>query len=908
MGISSLLQSIFRKTEAVGANALRIHYSRPDAKYENLGIWFWEDTKQPSANWPDGATKPSGKDSFGIYFDVELSEKPSKVSFLILNIKEAKQIEANNTVYLGSNREVYIVAGDKNVYDTSDLKMKPQLRLAIVTDRNTIKTVFSALAGIDAQMLVKDISIVDCDDKALPIDAVTVLLNSDVQVTLKSDIMEKLPLTVTYGDRKVETTVDWHYLDAAFAYDGNDLGCTVFGDVVVIKVWSPLAETVNLCLYDRYDQTKLLLQKPMEKSQRGVWSVRLTLKDAEYAGHKLDSLIGYYYQFEVKNPGRQPLMCLDPYAKSMAPVTVCAGATSAGSSKDFVGKAAIIDMKAISTEITNVNIADYKKREDAIIYEVHVRDFTSDTKIADKRSGRFSSFRALIGQLPYIKSLGFTHIELLPVMAWYYGDETKMDEPEYAYKSKNCNYNWGYDPQNYFTPDGAYSENPAEAELRINELREFVNAAHKEGIGVILDAVYTHMANTVFLNNIVPDYYFFKDANGNLVGAFGNNVATTHRMAAKLIIDSVKFWFKEYGIDGMRWDMMGDAVADVVQTSFNEARKINPNVIFIGEAYKTTSVLQAEPGLADKMADIDWLCKTSDVGGYCDEIRDEIKSGYLHFGEGDPRFVSGGARKIAKLFSNLKGQPTGFKTSSPGSAVQYIEAHDNMTAFDSISKATGLDPEIPECFAELQRRLRLGIGLILTAQGTILFQAGLEYGRTKQWLTFGEPEQKWVKFADKRGKPFMHPYFIRDSYASSDAINKFDWEKATDAEKYPESVKTVEFSRGMIALRKSTDAFRLGSIDAVDANVKLLDIPEIKEEDLAIAYSCRSERESKTYYVFANGDDVTRRFTLSKDLSKAEVLVDANNAGTIPIANPSGVVVTPTSLELSPLTITILRF
>ena len=175
---------------------MRIHYSRPDAKYENLGIWFWEDTKQPSANWPDGATKPSGKDSFGIYFDVELSEKPSKVSFLILNIKEAKQIEANNTVYLGSNREVYIVAGDKNVYDTSDLKMKPQLRQAIVTDRNTIKTVFSALAGIDAQMLVKDISIVDCDDKALTIDAVTVLLNSDVQVTLKSDIMEKLPLAV----------------------------------------------------------------------------------------------------------------------------------------------------------------------------------------------------------------------------------------------------------------------------------------------------------------------------------------------------------------------------------------------------------------------------------------------------------------------------------------------------------------------------------------------------------------------------------------------------------------------------------------------------------------------------------------------------------------------------------------
>ncbi len=907
MAISSLLKNIFKKSDKIQNNVLRIHYSRPDKNYDNLGIWFWEDVKQLSVNWPDGATKPTGNDDFGIYFDIELNQRPSKVSFLILNIKEARQLEANNTVYLGSNRNVYVVAGDKNVYDSHDLKIKPQLRQAIITDKNTIKAVFSSMEGLDAEILAKNIIVKNNYGESLKVASVSVLEKTEINIKINSDLLSYLPLQVAFDDRQVETTVDWRFIDREFAYDGDDLGCTVVGDDAIIKVWSPLAESVTLCIYDKLEQTKLMLQKPMTMGDRGVWSCRITLRDVEIAGKKINSLIGYYYQFEIKNPGKEPLKCLDPYAKSMAPVTVNAGAVSAGSSGDFVGKAAIIDMKAITTEKTTVKIAGYSRREDAIIYEVHVRDFTSDQNLNDKRSGRFSSFKALIGQLPYVKSLGFTHIELLPVMSWYYGDETKMDEPEYAYKSKNCNYNWGYDPQNYFTPDGAYSENPADAELRINELREFINAAHKEGIGVILDAVYTHMANTVFLNNIIPDYYFFKDSNGNLVGAFGNNVATTHKMAAKLIVDSVKFWFREYGIDGMRWDMMGDAVAEVVQNSFNEVRRINPDAIFIGEAYKTTSVLQAEPALADKMADLDWLYKTKDVGGYNDEIRDEIKSGYLHFGEGDPRFISGGARKIAKLFANLKGQPTGFKTSSPGSAVQYIEAHDNMTAFDSIAKATGLDPEVPEKYAELQRRLRMGIGLILTAQGTILFQAGLEYGKTKQWLTFGEPEQKWVKFADKDDKPFMHPYFIRDSYASSDAINKFDWEKATNVEKYPECVKTVEYSKGMIALRRATDVFRLGSNEAVDANMKLLEIPEIKEEDLAIAYSCHSVNENKTYYIFANGDKQSRKFTLSDDLTNAEVIADANKAGISSIANPEGIKVTISSIELEPLTLVILR-
>ena len=886
-------------------NTLKIHYTRQDKTYNNLGIWFWDHVKNPSKDWPTGATKPSGKDNFGIYFEVALSSNPSQVSFLILDMSEGKKLEENKTVYLTDKREVWIVSNDNNVYETPDLKIKPTLRQAIILDNNTIKATFNMMEGIDAKKLATQIRISDSNKKSIKVSSVIVEDKNYAIIKTKSELKDNLPVTVVYDGRRVNAPLDWKYIDKLYSYYGDDLGCKVIAGEAFIKLWAPLAEKVDILLFDKDNQTKQLLKKSMRKDEHGIWFARLTLNDFKAVNYFTESLNGLYYQFEIKNPGKSSVRALDPYARSMAPVTVNSDATDGGSSKDLVGKAAIVDFKTIQPKTTSVKIKNYNKREDAIIYEVHVRDFTSDPTIEESRNARFGSFRAFISRLPYIKSLGVTHIQLLPIMAWYYGDELKMGEPEYEYKSRHCNYNWGYDPQNYFSIDGAYSENPSDATLRISELRELVNAIHEEGMGVILDVVYTHMANATFLNDIVPDYYFFKDANGNFVGDFGNNLATTRKMASKLMVDSVKYWFKEFGIDGMRWDMMGDATADSVQAAFNEAKKINPNVIFIGEGWRTFKGDREDPALAGKGADQGWLYKTKDVGSFSDEMRNEMKSGFMS--EGEPRFISGGARNIDMIFANIKGQPTNFKTSSPGSVVQYIEAHDNLTVFDVIAKATGLDPEYPEKFAELHKRIRLGLGFVLTSQGTTFIHAGQEYGRTKQWLADGVPEQKFFKFTDKDGKDFIHPYFIHDSYDSSDAINKFDWTKATNTEKSPLSCETVDYTKGLIKLRKSTDAFRLGTISSVDQNVKLLSIPEIKKEDLAMAYSCHSVENNDTYYVFANCDEIKRTFTLSEDLTNGEVIVDAKQAGITKINKPQGLVLASNKIELEPLTFVVIR-
>ncbi len=886
---------------------LKIHYARPDKVYDNLGIWFWDHVKNPSKNWPTGATKPSGKDKFGIFFEVALNSNPSQVSFLILDTKEGKKIEENKTIYLTDKREVWVVADDVNVYDTEDLKIKSVLRQAIITGEDELELRFNKMDDLDVKKLAKNLKIENTNKKIIKVSSVSSNGNSNAMVILNSTDTPGIPARVSFDGRHTDVAFDWKYIDRSYAYNGNDLGCTMNGDDAVIKLWAPLAENVDIILFDKDNQNKQILKKSMIKGENGVWTIILTLKDLEKVRYFTESLRGFYYQFEVKNIGKDPVRVLDPYARSMAAVTVDSDASDGGSTHDLVGKAAIVDLNAIKPETTKVEIEGYNRAEDAIIYEVHVRDFTSDPAIEEHRTGRFGSFKAFIGRLPYLKSLGVTHIQLLPVMAWYYGDELKMAKPEYAYKAKGCNYNWGYDPQNYFSPDGAYSENPNDAELRISELRKLINAIHAEGMGVILDVVYTHMANATFLNNVVPDYYFFKDANGNFVGDFGNNLATTRKMASKLLVDSVKYWFKEYGIDGMRWDMMGDATADAVQKAFNEAKKINPNVIFIGEGWRTFKGDREDPSLAGKGADQGWMCKTRDVGSFSDEMRNELKSGFMS--EGEPAFISGGVKEIQKIFRNIKGDPTNFETLRPANVVQYIEAHDNLTVFDVIAKATKLDPEIPANYEELHKRIRLGLGLVLTSQGVAFIHAGQEYGRTKQWLADSVPEQKYFKFVDASGKDFKHPYFIHDSYDSSDAVNKFDWTKATNAEVSPVSCESVEYTKGLIALRKSTDAFRLGSKKFVDNYVKLLAIPELNREDLAIAYSCRSFSNKDVYYIFVNCDKIKRSFTPLEEVSKGEVIVDGKRAGVKKIEKPYGVEIKEkeNSVVLEPLTFAVIR-
>jgi len=335
----------------------------------------------------------------------------------------------------------------------------------------------------------------------------------------------------------------------------------------------------------------------------------------------------------------------------------------------------------------------------------------------------------------------------------------------------------------------------------------------------------------------------------------------------------------------------------------------------LGEGWRTYA---GDENMPTKAADQDWMKHTDTVAVFSDDIRNNLKSGYPN--EGQPAFITGGKRDINTIFKNLIAQPTNFEADSPGDVIQYIAAHDNLTLFDIIAQSIKKDPSKAENYAEIHRRLRLGNLMVLTAQGTPFIHSGQEYGRTKQFrdpayktpVAEDKVPNKSHLLRDKDGNPFDYPYFIHDSYDSSDAINKFDWTKATDGKAYPENVKSRDYMKGLIALRQSTDAFRLKSLQDIKDRVHLITIPGqngVEKEDVVIGYQITAPN-GDIYAVFVNADEKAREFNLGTafaHLRNAEVLADENQAGPVGIANPKGLEWTEKGLKLNALTATVLR-
>jgi len=879
-------------------NTVRIHYTRDNADYENFGIWNWGDVVTPSDGWPTGAANFDNTDRYGAYADIVLTEAAKEMGFLVINQTTQEKDGGDKSFnLLDKYNHLWIKQGDDTVYISPYEEVASGIVSAEVISEDTILLGFNMTEGLTSDSILSGLAIKDADGADIQVESVVITGDKTVEVKATFNL-DKLPLSITYAGRTVSATTGWRMLDKMFAYDGDDLGATYNDGHATLKLWAPKASKVVANFYDKDDAATLIGSVDLTFGEQGVWSIDINPSELG-----VTDLKGYYYQYEVTNDGVTKKV-LDPYAKSMAAFTVNTKG-EAGPDGDTVGKAAIVDLSGTDPKgFSHATIDGYEKREDAIIYEVHVRDFTSDPSIEKDLKSRWGSYKGFIDKLDYIKSLGVTHVQLLPVMAWYFGDETKTDEREMNYSAGGNEYNWGYDPHNYFSPDGAYSEDATDPELRVKELKELIDAIHDAEMGVVLDVVYTHMAQASALNDIVPNYYAYQDAKGNFLGGFGNNLATSHTMAEKLMVDSVKYWFDEYKIDGMRFDMMGDATYPSIQNAYNAAAEINPDALFIGEGWRTFAGHIADPSLAGMGADQDWMDKTDDVGVFSDEIRNELKSGFGS--EGEPRFLTGGARDLTTIFNNIKGQPSNTADDDPGDMVQYIAAHDNLPLYDVIAQSIKKDPAIAENNLEIHKRIRIGNSMILTSQGTAFLHAGQEYGRTKQWLGEGIPEQKYHEFKDGEGNPFG--YFIHDSYDSSDAINKFDWEKATNKKEFAVNTTTRKYTEGLIKLRKSTNAFRLGDKELVDTNVFLLDIPEMQDSDLVIAYENVSTDDTGNYYVFVNADNQSRTFTLGEyDFSDGVILVDNDEAGTKKVKKQSGFTLSQDVLTIYPLTTVVIK-
>lgn len=552
------------------------------------------------------------------------------------------------------------------------------------------------------------------------------------------------------------------YIDGNFYYEGR-LGAFVGDNETDFCVWSPTADAVLLKLYKDNKDLTPLKTVPMDKYDKGVW---------RHTAHQ--SLENLYYTYEYSFDGTKT-EGVDPYARAV-------GANGA--------KGYIINLD--KTNPAGWDKSDYvvlNSLTDAVLYEAHVRDFSSDQSsgVPEKNRGKYSAFTLKDTKSPsgkptclaHLKKLGITHVHLLPVF-----DYTRLDE-EHPEES----YNWGYDPDNYNAPEGSYSSEPCNPVSRIKELKELVMSLHESGIGVVMDVVYNHTykCEASNLGKSFPGYYY-RYLNGvpsNGSGC-GNELASERAMVRRYIVDSCLYWAKEYKIDGFRFDLMACLDIDTMNEISTKLKAINPSAIIYGEGW--TGGASALP--YERSACKNNSVSTPNIAYFNDNYRDAIKG--ATFADAELGYISGNFHLRQTIIEGLLGAQRW--APNPSQQINYCEAHDNLTLWDKlIVSASG-------CHERDRKKMSmLAAALVILAQGVPFIHAGQEF---------------------LRSKPLGDSRYDHNSYSSPDSVNSLKWvslDKNSDV---------VEYYKGLIAFRKSHPLLRISERDEVMRSNEVIPSPD----------------------------------------------------------------------------------
>ena len=584
-------------------------------------------------------------------------------------------------------------------------------------------------------------------------------------------------------------------------YNGNDLELTYSTAGSKFRVWSPAADEVKLLLFDNGLDGSAYEMKDMKRSKSGTWiaSVKGDLK-------------GKFYTFQVKI-GEQWLN------------------ETPGMWVKAVGvngkRAAVVDMKETNPDgwesdkhVLPENVTD------AVIYEVHMRDFSVSSTSGIKNKGKFLAFtekgtKNTAGQatgIDHLKELGITHVHLLPSYDYASVDETKLNENKY---------NWGYDPQNYNVPEGGYSTDPKNPVSRIKEFKQMVQSLHSEGIGVIMDVVYNHtyVGEDSHLNLLVPGYFyrFNADSTWSNASGCGNETASERAMMRKFIVESVVYWATEYHVDGFRFDLMGIHDIETMNAIRAALDKVNPKIIIYGEGWTAA----ASPLGEEKRAMKKNVSQLNGIAVFSDDIRDALKGNWMNE---FPGFVSGrDSLENAVKFGIVASTPyPGIDTTKlvhskapyatqPTQIINYVSCHDEMCLVDKLRKRKPAGATE----AEIQKFNKLAQTVVFTSQGIPFIYAGEEVYR------------------DKKG--------VNNTYESPDSINQINWDNKTTYN------DIFQYYQGLIALRKAHPAFRMTDFEMMKKHLKFieLNVPNV------VAYTLSENANGDTWkdiLVILNGN------------------------------------------------------
>lgn len=826
--------------KAEGSLILKLHYHREDGNYDGWDVWLWE-------VGGEGGGFPFAEEDGEMVATKEITPGITSVGFIVRTEDWTKDFDGDQFIDISE-----MVSGTVHIYVESgvegytkeygdDVVIGTKLKTAVYNNDGTITVTMTGEieSGLDGLFTVAG------KDGDIAVTGVEAGPDFTYIVTLGEELDSFKSYTITYDGSTYKVGIPNIYsteeFEREYTYTGDDLGATWTESATSFRVWAPTAESVTLKLFasGKSYVDDLTEEIEMTPDVNGTW-----------VATKEGDLNGVYYTYSVVIDGVKKEAC-DPYARTTGVNGV---------------RAMVIDLDGTDPEgwENDVNPHAGENINDAVIYELHVRDFSVDGDSGIKNAGKFLGLTetgtktsgGVSTGLDHMKELGVTHLHLLPIYDFGSVDETH---------SVGNLFNWGYDPVNYNVPEGSYSTDPFNGEVRVKELKETVKALHDNGISVIMDVVYNHVqdsANFCF-NKIVTGYFSRIDDSGvysNGSGC-GNDTASERSMVRKYIVDSVRYWADEYHIDGFRFDLVGLLDTETVNEIVAEVHKDHPDVIFYGEGWTMNTNMTKE---GYTMATQTNAKETPGFAYFNDTIRDGLKGSV--FDDKDKGYASGKSDMEETLIRCFLGADTWCP--APAQTINYASCHDNLTLFDHLQTAR---PEADR--ADLVKMNNLAAAFYMMAEGVPFLQAGEEMLRTK---------------VNDDGT------FNSNSYNSGDQVNSLKWGDLED----PVYAQVYEYYKGLIAFRKAHGALRLTTAQEVASAVTSVDGLEPNVMAFDIKGGVNGETAEELFVIFNANETGT---TVSLPEGNWNVYINGEKAGTQALAS-----VTDGSVEVDPISAMVL--
>ncbi|MDR0636704.1 MAG: type I pullulanase [Treponema sp.] len=829
--------------------ALTVHYYRYDGVYDGWNLWVWP-TGGEGKGFAFGDKDGDGFVTAAISAEIVQSDEYGVIVRRSEPGNDWAEKDTNPDRFTKA-KEIWIMQGDETMYTTKPVTGTPPIQFA-VADSATELLVRLMDAPDDYSVFA-----VYQGEQRLAGAARKGKTSKQVLITLDeaiTDVSQAYVVRDESGKHADKPLIMRGILDS-FYYNGADLGVSYAAAQSVFKLWAPTATTVSVALYDdagvynaegkvtNHETTNLSAMT--KDAATGVWSATVT-----------GNLDGKYYLYRVEFADGTVNYAADPYAK----------AVSANGQR-----MAIVNLAATNPAAWQpaARPAFSGNMQDAVLYELHVRDFSIDDDSGMTNKGKFLAFTETATKnsagaasgVDHLKALGITHVHLLPSFDFASLNELNADDPS----SPNPKFNWGYDPRNYNVPEGFYSTNPRDPTSRIREFKAMVQALHNAGIRVVMDVVYNHTFETggAPFDAAVPQYYYRLTDTGDYANGSGcgNEVASEHPMVRKFIVESCLYWAQEYGVDGFRFDLMGLIDVPTMEQITSELRsKVDPSIIIYGEPWQAGG-----SPLEQQLQTTKGKQKNKGFAVFNDNIRTAIKGDSDGAGKG---FATGQAGAEDRIVYGVMGSVNDF-TARASESINYVTAHDNLNLWDKIAKSLGasdlknnpyslIDPSKPLFDNAAVKSVLLVNGIIFTAQGIPFFQAGDEFLRSK----FGD----------------------HNSYASPDAINRIRWENASLYS------AVTDYYAGLIALRRAHPAFRMDTKADIERHLEVLE-----QKNCVVSFVLKDNANGdawKTIFVAYNANSELVTLTLPENGAWSQV-VDAFNAGTSRLNSVEGTVTLP---------------